>query len=108
MKIEENEIHFHSLMLPYFQKWKWLCKQQKNMSFMEMVPVCKWFARFRSEKFNLKDWQHSGKPTIVHDDKIEILIKNIMDQMTQDIEDKLYISHECHKTFENTWLCELL
>ena len=54
-----------------------------------------WFARFRSRDFDLKDAPRSGRPTEVDKDKIKAIIKNNRRSATQEIAEKLNISHAC-------------
>lgn len=51
--------------------------------------VCKWFARFRTENFNLEDCEHSDKLTYSQD----FNKKNYPSHTTQDI---MGIRHICH------------
>ena len=53
-----------------------------------------WFARFRSEDFDLKDVRRSGLPNEVAD-KIKAMIKNNLRSTTREIAEKLNISHTC-------------
>ena len=54
-----------------------------------------WFARFRSGDFHLKDAPRSGRPTEVDDDKIKAMIENNRRSTTQEVIEKLKISHTC-------------
>ena len=54
-----------------------------------------WFARFRSEDFDLKDAPRSGRPTEVDDDKIKTMIENDQRSTIREIAEKLNISHTC-------------
>ena len=54
-----------------------------------------WFSRFRSGDFDLKDAPRSGRPTEVDGDKIKAMIKNNRHSATQEIAEKLNISHTC-------------
>ena len=54
-----------------------------------------WFTRLRSGDFDLKDALRSGHPTEVHDDKIKAMIENNRRSTTQEIAEKLNISHTC-------------
>ena len=53
-----------------------------------------WFACFRSGYFDLKDAPRSGRPTEV-DDKIKAMIENYRRTTTQEMAEKLNISHTC-------------
>ena len=52
-----------------------------------------WFLRFRSGDFDLKDASRSGRPTEVDDGKIKAMIENDRRSTTQEIAEKLNISH---------------
>lgn len=87
--MDENEIVFH---LPsfYFQKEiKKLYKQQKNIcavcrdGVVAESTVC--LKRLRNGNFDLKEREHSGSPTVVGDDQIEMLIKTNAGHTRRDI-----------------------
>ena len=54
-----------------------------------------WFARFRSGDFDFKHAPRSRRPTEVDDDKIKVMIENNRRSTTQEIAEKLNISHTC-------------
>lgn len=53
----------------------------------------KWFARFRSGNFNLKNQARSKKPAVVESDQIETAIKNNLDHPKRADTEILYMSH---------------
>ncbi|XP_018366071.1 PREDICTED: histone-lysine N-methyltransferase SETMAR-like [Trachymyrmex cornetzi] len=97
--MEENKVHFRHLMLFYFRKRKnaaqtakKICAIYGNGTVAEST-VRKWFARFRSDNFDLEDRERSGRPAVVDDDQIVTLIENNPRHTTRDIAEILHISH---------------
>ena len=74
------------------QAWKKLYDVHSEKSSTER-QCQNWFARFRSEDFDLKDAPRSGRPTEVEDDKIKATIEYNRRSTTREIAEKLNISH---------------
>ena len=92
--------HFRHILLYYFRKvknavqaWKNLCDVYGENSLTER-QCQNWFARLRSGDFDLKDAPRSGRLTEV-DEKIKAMIENNRRSTTQEIAEKLNISHTC-------------
>lgn len=65
-------------MVFYFHKEKNSTNRKKYVIFGDGAPVFKSFPGIRNGNFNLEDWQHSGRLSVVVDDQIKILIKDNM------------------------------
>lgn len=52
---------------------KKICEINGNGAISERI-VCKWFIRFKSENFDLEDWDYSGRPIIVDMNKSKIIL----------------------------------
>ena len=101
--------HIRQILLYYFregknvvQAWKKLYDVYGEKSLTER-QCQNWFARFRSEDFDLKDVSRSGRPTEIDDDKIKAMIANNRRSKTREIAEKLNISH----TFVEIYLKQL-
>lgn len=75
VEIDENKMHFCHLILFYFQKRKTLLTIKKDMVSYLRVLFIKWFTKFRSETFDLENWKHSSRPTVIDDEQIKRKIK---------------------------------
>ncbi|XP_036360306.1 histone-lysine N-methyltransferase SETMAR-like [Octopus sinensis] len=99
LKIKENEIHFHNLMLFCFRKGKNAAQIAKKIcavyrdGIIAANTVRKWFARFRTKTFDLENRELSGRPTVVDNEQIKTLIKNNSCHITQDNVEILHISY---------------
>ena len=93
--------HFRHILPYYFQKGKNAVQAGKKLYdvYGEKSLIgrqCQnWFARFCSGDFDLKDALRSGHSTEVDDDKIKAIIENNRRNTTQEIAEKLNISHTC-------------
>ena len=97
MKIPNG--YFRHILFYYFRKDKNAVQARKKLydvygerSLTER-QCQNWFSRFRSGDFDLKDAPRSGRPTKVDDDKIKAMIENNWRSTTQEIAEKLNISH---------------
>ena len=99
--MEIRDDYFRHILLYYFRKGYNAVQSRKKLYdvYVEKSITerqCKnWFARFRSGDFGLKDAPRSGRPTEVDDDKIKAMIENNRRSTTQEIAEKLNISHKC-------------
>ena len=93
--------HFRHILLYYFRKGKNALQARKKLyGVYGEKPLTErqcqnLFARFRSGDFDLKDAPRSGPPTEVVSDKIKAMIENNRPIKTQEIAEKLNISHAC-------------
>lgn len=94
---EENKMHFRHLMLFNFRKGKNAIETTKKIcavygdGVVTYNSVCKWFAWFRSENFDLENQKRSGGPLVA--DQIVTLIANNPCHTTQDIAEMLHVPH---------------
>ncbi|CAK9798994.1 Histone-lysine N-methyltransferase SETMAR [Anthophora plagiata] len=97
--MEENKVHFRHLFVFYFRKGKNAAETVRKISAVfgegsvAESTVRKWFARFKSGKFDLEDRERSGRPLVADDDLIKTLIKNNPRQTTRHIAEIAHISH---------------
>ena len=97
--MEIRDGHFRHIFLYYFRKGKKAIQARKKLydvydgNSLTERQCQNWFARFRSEDFDLKDAPRSGRPTEVDDDKIKEMIENNRRSTTREIKQKLNISH---------------
>lgn len=54
--------------------YKKICTIYKDGALAENT-VNKWFTKFRNESFDLEDQECSGRPAVINDDHIKMLIK---------------------------------
>ena len=91
--------HFRHILLYYLRKGKNAVQARKKLydvygeKWLTERQCQNWFARFRSWDFDLKDAPRSGRPTEVGNDKIKAIIENNRRSTTQEIAEKLNISH---------------
>lgn len=99
----KNE-HFRHILLYYFRKGKKAAQVHKKIcevygdNCITERTCQKWFTKFRSGDFSLKDEQRSGRPNEVEDDEIKAIIESDRHATVRELGEKLKVSHT---TIEN-------
>ena len=103
MEIPDGHSRHNSLY--YFRKGKNAVQARKKLydvygeTSLTERQYQNWFACFRSGDFDLKDAPRSGRSTEVDGDKIKAMIESNRRSTTQEIAEKLNISHTCVKRY---------
>lgn len=97
--MEDKKMHLRHVMLYYYKKGKnasQTCRKICSVygdNVLAESTVRKWFVRFKSEIFDLKDKDRCGRPSIVDEDPIQNEIENDPHSTTRSIAETLQISH---------------
>ena len=101
MDMEIPDGHFCHILFYYFRKGNNAMQARKKLygvygeESLTERQYQKWFARFHSGDFDLKDVPRSRRPIEVDEDKIKAMMENNQRSTTQEIAEKLNISHTC-------------
>ena len=97
--MEVSNVCFWSIMLYEFKKGVNMMTSFRNIcevfqSEVVSLRTCQnWYTKFRSGDFELKDKQHSGRPSAIDDDILKEMVKENPWQMTRDLAAKLGVDH---------------
>ncbi|GFX35839.1 transposase [Trichonephila clavipes] len=100
--MENQKEHVRHILLFYFRKGKNASQAHKKCAVyggeaLKQRQRQKWFAKFRSGDFSLKDKKRSCRPVEVDDDLIKALINSDRHCTTCEISDTLHVSHTCNE-----------
>lgn len=97
--MEDQTIHFRHILLFYFRKGKNARQASEKLrevygdNALQERQCQRWFAKFSSGDFDLKDTPRPGRPNEVDDDEIKALIEANPSYTTREIAETLNIHH---------------
>ena len=97
--MEDQNFHYRHILLFYFKKGKNASQVFNKLCYVyghdavSLRSCQRWFEKFRSGNFSVKDSSRTSRPTEINTDKIKVLLNENPYLTARDIAEDLQISH---------------